>query len=260
MIALRITGHAARVGFEDTRAQYTWLSWTFGWMVRATAQVLFFAAMGLLLGGGDLILFAFLGNVAAMTALHGMAVGPDTAWERGLGTLPLLVAAPGSMLPVFAGRSAFYIAQGVGEGTLIFALLAPFIGFSGQWWWVPPSLLVVSLGSYGLGLFLAACAIRRPRIGNILFNMAFWGVVAIGGVNVPSTVFPEAVQRIASILPLHHALLGFRELVATGLSIAVLREFGTELLIGAAWFLAALVAFRVFAESGRRDGTIDLAE
>jgi ABC-2 type transport system permease protein len=260
MSTLRVTAHAARVGFEDTRAQYTWLSWTFGWMVRATAQVLFFAAMGLLLGGGDLILFAFVGNVAAMTALHGMAVGPDTAWERGLGTLPLLVAAPGSMLPVFAGRSSFYIAQGVGEGTLIFALLAPFLGFQGQWRWVPASLLVVSLGSYGLGLFLAACAIRRPRIGNILFNMVFWGVVAIGGVNVPTTVFPGAVQQIAGLLPLHHALLGFRELLASGPSIEVGRRFAVEFTIGFAWFLAALVAFRVFAESGRRDGTIDLAE
>lgn len=260
MSTLRVAAHAARVGFADTRAQYTWLSWTFGWMVRATAQVLFFAAMGLLLGGGDLILFAFIGNVAAMTALHGMAVGPDTAWERGLGTLPLLVAAPGSMLPVFAGRSSFYIAQGVGEGTLIFALLAPFLGFQGQWWWVPPSLVFVSLGSYGLGLFLAACAIRRPRIGNILFNMAFWGVVAIGGVNVPTTVFPEAVQRVAALLPLHHALLGFRELLASGPSLAVARELGVEVAIGAGWFLAALVAFRLFAESGRRDGTIDLAE
>jgi ABC-2 type transport system permease protein len=260
MSALRVTAHAAVVGFEDTRAQYTWMSWLFGWMVRATAQVLFFAAMGLLLGSTDLILFAFIGNVAAMPALHGMAVGPDTAWERGLGTLPLLVAAPRSMLPVFAGRSSFYIAQGVGEGTLIFALLAPFLGFEGLWWWLPPALLVVSLGSYGLGLFLAACAIRRPRIGNILFNLTFWGIVAIAGVNVPTSVFPAWVQTLADFLPLHHGLLGVRGVLATGPSWEALQQFGLELTIGLAWFLIALVAFRTFAESGRKDGTIDLVE
>jgi hypothetical protein len=32
---------------------------------------------------------------------------------------------------------------------------------------------------------MADKAIRRPRVGNILFNMAFWGTVAIGGVKVP---------------------------------------------------------------------------
>ncbi|HSM02797.1 MAG TPA: ABC transporter permease [Acidimicrobiia bacterium] len=260
MSALRVTAHAALVGFEDTRAQYTWMSWLFGWMIRATAQVLFFAAMGVLLDSDALILFAFIGNVAAMPALHGMAVGPDTAWERGLGTLPLLVAAPGSMLPVFAGRSSFYIAQGVGEGFLIFALLAPFLGFSGLWWWLPPALLVVSLGSYGIGLFLAAVAIRRPRIGNIIFNLTFWGIVAIAGVNVPTEVFPGWVQTLADILPLHHGLLGVREVLATGPSWEAARQFGLELSIGLGWFLVALIAFRTFAESGRKDGTIDLVE
>jgi ABC-2 type transport system permease protein len=258
--ALRVTAHAALVGFEDTRAQYTWMTWLFGWMIRATAQVLFFAAMGVLLDSDTLILFAFIGNVAAMPALHGMAVGPDTAWERGLGTLPLLVAAPRSMLPVFAGRSSFYIAQGVGEGFLIFAVLAPFLGFSGLWWWLPPALLVVSLGSYGLGLFLAAVAIRRPRIGNIIFNLAFWGIVAIGGVNVPTAVFPAWVQTLADFLPLHHGLLGVREILATGPSLEAAQQFGFELLIGLGWFMLALVAFKTFAESGRKDGTIDLVE
>jgi ABC-2 type transport system permease protein len=77
---------------------------------------------------------------------------------------------------------------------------------------------------------------------------------------VPTSVFPEAVERVAAFLPLHHGLLGFRELLAHGPSLEVARRFTAEMAIGAAWFLAALVAFRVFAESGRRDGTIDLAE
>jgi ABC-2 type transport system permease protein len=119
---------------------------------------------------------------------------------------------------------------------------------------------VVSLGSYGLGLFLAACAIRRPRIGNILFNLAFWGVVAIGGVNVPTSVFPAWVQTVADFLPLHHGLLGVREVIATGPSWEAAQQFGFELLIGLGWFLVALVAFNTFAESGRKDGTIDLVE
>ena len=257
---LRIVRKASRVGFEDVKAQYTWKSWLFGWITRVTAQVLFFAAMGLLVGGPDFVVFAFVGNVCAMAALMPQGAGPDTAWERGLGTLPLLVAAPRSMLPVFSGRSAFYIVQGVVEASFVFAILAPFVGFAGHWWWLPVGLLALGLGSYGLGLFLASINIRRPRIGNIVFNTVFYTLVAIAGVNVPTEVFPEAVQRAANVLPMHHGILGTRSLLSEGLSPDAFGQLGLEVLIGIGWFLLAMAGFRLFAEGGRRDGTIDLVE
>jgi ABC-type polysaccharide/polyol phosphate export permease len=257
---LRIAGNAARVGFEDTRAQFTWKSWLFGWMVRTAAFVLFYAAMGLMVGGETLVLYAFVGNTIAQASQHALGSGPDTAWERALGTLPLLVAAPRSMLPVFAGRSSFYMAQGLAESTIVFLVLAPFLGFSGHWWLLPLGLAVVSLGSYGLGLFLAAISIRRPRIGNILFNAVFYTLVAIGGVNVATRVFPGWVQVTAGFLPLYHGLLGSRSLLAGGVSSEAMGELGLELLIGVAWFVLAMAGFYAFAEGGRRDGSIDLAE
>lgn len=257
---LRIVRKASRVGYEDVRAQYTWKSWLFGWMIRVASQILFFAAMGLLVGGPEFILFAFIGNVCAMAALMPQGAGPDTAWERGLGTLPLLVAAPRSMLPVFSGRCAFYVVQGVVEASFVFAVLAPFVGFSGYWWWLPVGLLALGLGSYGLGLFLASISIRRPRIGNIVFNTVFYTLVAIAGVNVPTAVFPEAVQRAANVLPMHHGILGTRSLLADGPTSYAFGQLGLEVAIGAGWFLLALVGFWLFSEGGRRDGTIDLDE
>lgn len=257
---LRIARKASRVGFEDVKAQYTWKSWLFGWIIRVAAQILFFAAMGLLVGGPEFVLFAFIGNVCAMAALMPQGAGPDTAWERGLGTLPLLVAAPRSMLPVFAGRCSFYVVQGAVEASFVFAVLAPFLGFTGDWWWLPIGLLTLSLGSYGLGLFLASISIRRPRIGNILFNLVFYSLVAIAGVNVPTEVFPEAVQRAANVLPMHHGILGTRSLLTDGATAVALRQLGLELALGAGWFLLAMIGFRLFSEGGRRDGSIDLVE
>ncbi|MFP4552238.1 MAG: ABC transporter permease [Actinomycetota bacterium] len=257
---LRIVRKASRVGFEDVKAQYTWKSWLFGWITRVAAQILFFAAMGLLVGGPEFVLFAFVGNVCAMAALMPQGAGPDTAWERGLGTLPLLVAAPRSMLPVFAGRCSFYVVQGAVEASFVFAVLAPFLGFAGHWWWLPVGLLALSLGSYGLGLFLASISIRRPRIGNIVFNTVFYTLVAIAGVNVPTEVFPEAVQRAAAVLPMHHGILGTRLLLEEGPSVAAFSQLGLELAIGAGWFVLAMLGFRLFSEGGRRDGSIDLAE
>ncbi len=259
-LALRIAGNAALVGYEDTKAMFTWKSWLFGWMVRTTAFVLFFAAMGLMVGGDELVLFAFVGNAVARATQSGLASGPDTAWERSQGTLPLLVAAPKSMLPVFAGRCLFYMVEGIVESTIVFALLAPFLGFAGHWWLLPLGLIALSLGSYGLGLFLASISIRWLRVGNTLFNFVFYTLVAIGGVNVATDVFPGWVQGLAKSLPLHHGLLGTRDLLGDGLSMGAAGELGIEILIGAVWFIVAMAGFKLFAEGGRRDGTIDLAE
>lgn len=258
--AIRVMSYAAQVGFAETRAQYTWRSWLFGWVARSASQVLFFSAMGLLVESADLVPFAFLGNVVAGAALMGLAVGPDTAAERFQGTLALLVAAPRSLLPVFAGRSAFHVVQGTVEATIIFLVLAPFLGFPQMWWWLPVALVVVALGSYGLGLFLAAVSIDRYRVSNLLFNLTFYVLVAIGGVNVPTHVFPIWVQRVADVLPLHHGLLGARELMQSGWSATVWTEFGIELAVGAAWLGLGLFGFRFSADRGRRDGSIDFVE
>jgi ABC-2 type transport system permease protein len=260
MTVLRIAANASRVGYRETLAQYTWRSWLFGWMVRLASQTLFFTSMGLLVGSDDLITYAFVGNVAAGVTLMALAVGPDAAWERGQGTLPLLVAAPRSLLPVFAGRNLFHLAQGVVEAMLIFAIIAPWLGVGGHIWWLPPALAIIALGSYGLGLFIAAVAIRRPRWGNAIFNLVFWMTVAIGGVNVSRTVFPLWVQHVGSFLPLVHGLAALREMLAVGLTPTALAEAGMELAVGAAWFAAAMAAFAAFAQGGRKDGTIDLVE
>lgn len=256
---LRVVAKASRVGYEDQRASYTWRSWSFGWMTRATAQVLFFAAMGLLVGGERFVAFAFIGNVVAMAGF--MALGSsDTAWERSQGTLPLLVASPRTLLPVMAGRCGFYVLQGIGEGILIFLVLAPFIGYPPRWWWLPVGLVAVALGMYGLGLFLGAVAIRRPHVGTALYNMTFYTLVAIGGVNIPTDVFPGWVERIAELLPIHHGLLGTRILIEHGPQAEAFSQIGLELAVGLGWFTLAIIGFYLFAEGGRRDGSIDLAE
>ncbi len=258
--ALRIARNSAYVGYAEVLASYTWKSWLFGWLTRVAAQILFFTAMGLLVGGDDLIEYAFIGNIVAMAALMPLGTGADTAWERGLGTLPLLVAAPRSMLPVFAGRSSFYIVQGLGESLVIYALLAPVLGISKDWWWLPAGVAAVVLGAYGLGLFIASLAIRKPRAGNTTFNLVFYTAVAIGGVNVPTAVFPGWVQSLADVLPLHHGLLGLRALLDGDAGMEAFRQLGIEVVVGTFWFVLALAGFRWFAEGGRRDGSIDLVE
>ncbi len=260
MSALRVAANAARIGYRETRAQYSWRTWLFGWVLRLISQTLFFTAMGLLVGSEDLIQYAFVGNVTAGVMIMVLGIGPDTAWERSQGTLPLLVAAPRSMLPVFAGRNVFHVAQGVAEGTFIFFLVGPWIGVTGNLAWMPLGFVLVAIGSYGLGVFLAAMAIRRPRWGNTIYNIVFWTIIAIGGVNVARSVFPAWVQQVGNVLPLVHGLAAVRSLIAEGLSGFAVRQAGLEIAVGMGWFVLALVGFWAVAEGGRKDGTIDLAE
>ena len=49
-------------------------------------------------------------------------------------------------------------------------------------------------------------------------------------------------------------------MLANGLTTTALSELGIELVVGAGWFLAALAGFALFAEGGRKDGSIDLVE
>ena len=189
-----------------------------------------------------------------------LATGPDTAWERSLGTLPLLVAAPHTMLPVFAGRSAFHVVQGVAEGSIVFGVLTVFFGLPEHWGWVVVGLLAIGLGSYGLGVLLAAIAIRWLRVGNILLNFVFYTIVAIGGVNVATAVFPAWVERIAAFLPVYYGLIGLRSLLADGYSGAAIWSLGVEVMVGLAWFVLALAGFHTFAERGRANGSIVLSE
>jgi ABC-2 type transport system permease protein len=255
---LRIAVRSARMGFENIKTEYTWKSWAFGWMLRSVSQVVFFSAMGLMLGGHTFVLYAMVGNIAAMAAFSPLGTSSETAWERGVGTMPLLVAAPRSLLPVFAGRSAFLVLQGFGEACLIFALVAPFTGISGRWWWFPVGLAVVAIGAYGLGLFMASIAIRRLRIGDVQFNVVFYTLVTLAGVNIDPTRLPVWVQRVADFLPLKHGLAGLRELFAHGASVTAFQQLGLELMVGLGWSVVAMVGFWWFAQGGRRDGSIDL--
>ena len=48
--------------------------------------------------------------------------------------------------------------------------------------------------------------------------------------------------------------------LADGFAADAFRLAGVELLVGLAWFAAALFGFKVFVEGARRDGSIDLTE
>ena len=76
----------------------------------------------------------------------------STTWERNAGTLPLLIAAPGPLWPVFVGRSVQWLPSGTAEraGAAAAFVVSGGAAPSGDGWAVGRGLLVA--GALGLVL------------------------------------------------------------------------------------------------------------
>lgn len=255
----RVLGHAARSGFSDFGNTYTVWSWAFGLLLRMLTQVAFFTSIGRLLDSQAQVEFLFVGNAVAAAAVGCLTATTATVWERGAGTLPLLVASPTSPLVVLMGRSTFFIANGLAFSVGALLLVPPLFDVE-----VPvarfPALLalvvLMAVTTYFLATFLGGLVLRAPSAARTVPQVARLTIMAFCGVSVPRSVFPEVVSRLAGFLPVTHGLDAVRELLGEGRAGVVLTGAGLELMVGAGWLVASLLTFRRLAEAGRRDGSI----
>jgi ABC-2 type transport system permease protein len=258
---LRILRLAAAVGFRDYSTIYTWKTWLAGWYVRVLSQVAFFALIGKLLASETQVHYLLVGNAVMLAAVGGLFGVAGTTWERRAGTLPLLVASPSSAVVVFTGRSAWGLTEGVLSSAGTFYVAAAIFGIELPWRaaLVVPILVLVSATSYALGTFLGGLVLRAMSTRNVVANVASGTILAIGGVNVPLSFYPEPVQWLAHVLPLTHGLEAIRDLLAREAAVTILANIGYEALVGVAWLALALFTFDRLAEGGRRDGSIEFA-
>lgn len=254
---------SARVARADLKVIYTPMTWTFGWLGRILAQVIFFAVIGLLLEDDAAVVYLFLGQAVMVAVVEVFMSVASTTWERRAGTLPLLIAAPGPLWPVFFGRSLQWVPSGSATSMVALFVLGPLLGIS----WQPhsallavPVLLATVLSMYLMALALAAVVLRAPRWRNVASNIAHILVMLMCGVTVPASIWPGWVQTLGQLIPLTHGMEIIRALQNGDHG----RELGTAavLLLGAGllWALSAAALFRLFGEAGRRDGSISFSE
>lgn len=255
----RILGYAALSGFRDFGGTYTIWSWLFGLCLRMLAQVAFFASLGRLLGSDDQVEFLLVGNAVMVAASASLTVAVATTWERGAGTLPLLVASPTSPLLVLMARSVWFIANGVITSLGAFLVVAPLFDVGLPLARVPALValdLLVAASMYGAGAFLGGVVLRAPGTRRTIANVARMTVMAFCGVSVPRDYFPEAVQRVSDVLPLAHGLDAVRELFGPARTGQILEAAALELAVGCLWLALAAATFGWLANAGRRDGSI----
>lgn len=262
MTTLRVLRYGIANGFAEYATIFTWRSWLAGWYVRVLAQVSFFALIGKLLGSTERVEFLLVGNAMLLAAAGTLFAVASTSWERWTGTLPLLVASPTGAVTVFMGRSMFWIPDALASALGTFVAAALIFDVALPWprvLLVFPIAILVALSTYCLGIFLGGLVLRNGNLRNLVANLTWLTIGAIGGVNVPLSYDPAPLRLLADGLPLVHGLRAVRGVLDGAPPGAVLAQVAAEGAVGLAYLVLAYLTFDRFAEHGRRDGSIEFA-
>lgn len=264
---VRVLRYSAVNAWADMWVIFSPLTWILGWVSRVLVQVVFFALIGLLLDSDDAVRYLFIGNAVMITAMEATMSVTTTTWERRQGTMPLLVAAPTRLWPVFVGRSVQWLPTGVITASVALFALGPAFGIE----WTPAQavvvlacLAVVAVATYCFALMLSAIVLTAMDLHNVISNVAQAITMLIAGVMVPVSFWPGWVEAIAQALPLTHGLAAIRAVTDARAVGPVAGEVAAGLVltvgVGALWLLAAALLLEYLAAAGRRTGSIEFAE
>ena len=261
--SLRVLRHATAFAIDELGAIYSWHSWAFGWVLRVIAQIVFYTLIGVLVEDPELVQFLLIGNVTLIAAGTATFAIASTQWERYTGTLPLLVAAPSRMMWVFLGRSVQWFIDGLATSTIGLVVVASIFDVPislGELLWVMPLLLLVIVTTYGLATFLGAIVMRIPDARNLVSNVTTGVVAIVTGANVPVEFFATPVQWFAHIFPVTHGLQAIRETIDGAPWAEIAPNVAACAAVGFIWITLAAISFERFAESGRKDGSIEFGD
>jgi ABC-2 type transport system permease protein len=255
--SLWVVVRAARIGYSEFWALYTWRTWLFGWFGRMLAQVAFYALIGKLLRSGPMLQYLLVGNAVFVMCIEAMVAIIGVARERQLGTLALQLAAPIGYFATYVGRSLTALLSGLVSSTGTLLLSAWIFHLDLPWPRVlllPPLILVVGASCYALATCLGSLVLRATSAQWVVMNVAYNGLLAFGGVSVPISFWPAPLQAVAQALPMTHGLIAMRLLLGQGMVAAAWRNLGAELVVGIAWWLVAFLTFEWFRNEVRASG------
>lgn len=269
---LRVIRYSAANAWAELWVLYSPLTWATARLGRVLMQVIFFALIDLLLDSPETVRFLFVGNAMLFACLEPLISVASSTWERRQGTLPLLVAAPARLWPVFVGRSVEWVPTGIITATVALFALSPVFGVT----WTPAralsafaSIVVVAVSTYLLALALGALVLAAMGLRNIVSNVTSTVMMLVCGVMVPLPFWPAWVQALAQVFPLTHGLSVARSLAGVpggggaGEHLAaapVAGRLALALGVGLCWLLTAALLRERLAAVGRRTGTIEFAD
>lgn len=222
----------------------------------------------------QVVMYSLLGRFArSPEAAQGYALGIATlsivfiimsgivqsyAYERSLGTMPFLFVSPVNRLVNFLARPLLHYPNGLlafATGLVSAWIIVDMDFAMVEWTGLVVAVLVMagSVAAFGqfLGIFVLVYRNWIPVLG-----AASGIMVAFAGAIIPITVFPEAVQEFARILPMTNGLLALRAAFAGALFSEVSGLLLRELLTGLAYYALAYTGFVLFERRARRIGSL----
>ena len=165
-------------------------------------------------------------------------------FERRIGSLERLLLAPVRLPALLAGKLLGGMVFGLSVTLVVLFIAMAVFGLAGVNW---PLLIVALLFSAAafssLGAFVSV-AVREVFEAQTLANFIRFPMMFLGGVFVPVSTLPAALQTVARLLPLTYAVEALRVALSGGslgnawLDLAVLAAFAIVLFLLAAHILA----------------------
>lgn len=231
-------------------------------VVNPIFQVLCFSLIAKHAYGSDDITPYIVGNAFVLCTYSAFfGISETFITERSFGTLKLIIGAPCSKFTFFTSKSAFYILDGI--VTIFIGLLTGIIFFNLK---IPLSVIPEFLLCLLAAIFTAcAMSLLIGSIGlltrdiNMLLNVSSMLLMALSGVNFPTSKLPFALQKLSSLLPLTNSLKGAKLLLGSGyISSDVYLFIFKEFLLGILYCLLGYIVFKIMERCCRTKATIDM--
>lgn len=221
--------------------------------------MLFFIFLGKHVGYAD-PLYIVIGNVLLIPAANGLggvtlAIGD----ERQFGTLSYVLGSPAPRMPVFAGRSLFYILDGFVVTLLGMVIAAGLFRMDlsrANGWALALSVLLVAITSTGLGFLFGSISLVS-RDGWMITSTFISALYILVGVNFPVQSLPSVLQPISYGLPLTRGIMAARLALQGGSPGAIRELLAGEVLVGIAYILVGYLCFRLIERRSMDSGTLD---
>lgn len=209
-----------------TKRYFLWDLAFMVWTIANTLTIVFIAravhvspaaenrlATGLLVGA---VIWAFLGIIFEF-------VTETVAWERWEGTIEYTFMAPLSRSMHLFGMGAFAVLYGLIRATILFFVVAAFIGIHMPHANFGAALALIAIASFsfiGIGMMTSVLPLISPEKGAQLGFVMQGMMLVVSGVYYPVSVMPHWMQAISKISPATYALRGDRAAIIDGAGLA----------------------------------------
>jgi ABC-2 type transport system permease protein len=245
------------------RALYRWLSpssYLATRIITPIEEMLVFGLLAVYAGGSTTVQYMVIGNCVVQVCIGGLAAANTVAEERGLGTLPLLLASPVNRLVNYLQRGTLHIVDSLVSVVVAFLIAATLFAVDfgrADWVSVSAAVLVATLSSVCLGLLLGSLALAYADFFLVL-NL-LWLLILLGtGVNVPVSALPGWMQPLSLGLPFTRSLQAAREAIEGAPLSAVAGLLLAELALAAAYLVVGYAVLVRLERLAKRRGTYEL--